>query len=282
MRLYFLSMAACAALLVGCAKEPTGQVAAVVNGDEITFPEINAELAGADIPANANKEEVQKAALQRIVDRRLLADAARAEDLDKSQEFLVRKRQLEDALLVQLLGEKLGRTTSVPTDREIDAYMQKHPATFAQRTVYKIDRIQFEAPSNPAILKGLADDHSMDAVAARLKGLNLKFDRQLAQMDSARLGEDRLKQILALPAGEPFLVREGGLVTVGVITGQQQVPIAGADARSLAVQTMRNETLSGALRQRLDTEKAKAKIEYKAGLAPGASDQRTTGAQTKQ
>lgn len=268
MRLHILSVAAAALLVAGCESEPTGQVAAVINGEEITLAEVNAELAGANIPADADKEEVQKAALQRIIDRRLLAETAREEELDKSQDFLIRKRQLEDALLVQLLGQKLSRTTSVPTDREIDAFVKKNPGTFSERTLFKVDRIQFRAPDNPEVLKQFADDHSMEAVAARLKNLNIDFDRQPAQMDSARLGEDRLKQILSLPAGEPFLVEEGGVVTVGVITGQQSQPIPGGEVKPLATQAMRNQSLSDAMRQRLEAAKASAEIEYKAGLGP--------------
>lgn len=271
MKWYYVSVAACAVLIAGCDKEPTGQVAAVVNGDEITLQEVNAELAGADIPEGADKQQVQQAALQRIVDRRLLADTAREEDLDKSPEFLVRQRQLDDALLVQLLGQKLGRTTSVPTQQEIDAFMKKNPGTFENRTVYQIDRIQFRAPEDTAVLKALQNDHSMAAVAATLQKMNVEFDRQPSDMDSARLGEQRLKQIVSLPAGEPFLIIEGGLVTVGVITGQKQIPIKGADARPFAVQALRNENLSNSVRQRLATEKAKAKIDYKAGFSPPAT-----------
>ena len=51
--------------------------------------------------------------MQRIVDRRLLAQAAREDDLDKSPDFLILRRQMEDALPVQLLGERTGRTTAV-------------------------------------------------------------------------------------------------------------------------------------------------------------------------
>lgn len=268
MKWYYITAAACSVLLSACGKEATGQVAAVVNGDEITLQEINAELAGADIPQGADKAEVQKAALQRIVERRLLAESARQEDLDKSPEYLIRQRQLEDALLVQLLGQKLGRTISVPTAQDIDAFIKANPGTFANRTIFKIDRIQFPAAGNDAALKALADDHSMAAVAATLHDLNVPFTRAPSQMDSARLGEKHLKEIVSLPAGEPFLFTEGGTVTVGGITGRQDAPIPPSEARPLATQALRNEGLARAFRERLAAAKGKAKIEYKQGFAP--------------
>jgi EpsD family peptidyl-prolyl cis-trans isomerase len=270
MKWSYLSVAACSLLIAACDREATGQVAAVVNGDEITLQEVNAEMAGADIPAGISKEEVQKAALQRIVDRRLLADSARQEDLDKSPDFLIRQRQLEDALLVQLLGQKLGRTVTVPTEQDIDAFIKANPSMFANRTAFKIDRIQFQAPDNPAVLKALQGAHSMDAVVAVLQQYKVPFAREPSQMDSARLGEERLKQILSLPAGEPFLINEGTTVTVGIITGRQAIPVAARDAQPLATQALRNENLAKSLKQRLTSERNKAKIEYKEGFAPAA------------
>ena len=46
-----------AALLAttGCGKKATGQVVAVVNGDEITLDELNSELNGVNLPPNADK-----------------------------------------------------------------------------------------------------------------------------------------------------------------------------------------------------------------------------------
>ena len=88
---------------------------------------------------------------------------------------------------------------------------------------------------------------------------------------TAALGQERLTRIRALPAGEPFVVPEGGMVTVAVITGETPRPVDEARARPAAVQMMRNRSLSEAMRARLDSEKAKAKIEYQPGFAPPAT-----------
>ncbi len=257
-------------LLSGCQKEATGQVAAVVNGEEITLQEINTELGQAQLPDGVNKEQVQQAALQRIVERRLLAQAAREDGLDKTPEFLIRRRQLEDALLVQLLGQRLGRTTSVPEGSAVDNFMRENPAVFSGRSILTVDRIQFPMPSDPSKLRALESDHSMEAVAASLDRMGIKFNRGTAQMDSARLGQERLNRIRALPPGEPFVVPEGGLVTVAVVTGETPQPVQSDQGRPVAVQMMRNQSLAEAMRSRLEAEKAEAEIEYQPGFAPPA------------
>lgn len=266
----FVALLIAALSLSACQKEATGQVAAVVNGEEITLQEINAELGQTQIPEGVDKQEVQRAALQRIIERRLLAQAARKEGIDESPEFLIRRRQLEDALLVQLLGQQAGRTTSVPDEAAINSFMEDNPAIFAGRTIFAVDRIQFPVPADPERLRALENDHSMEAVANRLRQMGIEFTRDSAQMDSAQLGQDRLNRILALPDGEPFVIPENGIVTVAVITGSTPQPAGEAQARPAAVQLMRNQALSEAIRQRLDTERASAEIEYQDGFAPPA------------
>lgn len=270
-------------LLSGCQKEATGQVAAVVNDEEVTLQEINAELGRAQIPEGVDKQQVQQSALQRIVERRLLAQAAREDGLDKTPEFLIRRRQLEDALLVQLLGEKLARTTSVPEGPAVDAFMRQNPAVFGARAILTVDRIQFAMPSDANKLRSLESAHSMDEVAAALRQMGIQFSRGAAQIDSAVLGQERLTRIRALPEGEPFVIPENGLVTVAVITGETPQPVQGDQGRPVAVQMMRNQSLSEAMRSRLESEKAEGKIEYQPGFAPPAarSPASSTGASTK-
>lgn len=254
--------------VTACGQEATGQVAAVVNGEEITLQEINAELGTANIPEGADREAAQQAALQRIVERRLLAQAAREEGMDQTPEFLLRQRQLENALLIQLLSQRTERSTQVPDQAAIDDYIAENDSMFGERAIFTLDRIQFPMPEDLSRLQVLEDDHSMEEVAATLNRLNIEFSRGPAQMDSLRLGPERLERVRALPEGEPFVLPENGLVTVAVITGSASQPITGEQARPLALQAMRSESVNEALQQRLTAAKAQAEIEYQEGFAP--------------
>ena len=84
-------------LLTGLMSATAGSI--LVDGEEITLQEINAELATAQVPQGADKKAIQTAALQRIVERRLMAGVAKDDGLDKQPEYLLRRRQLEDLLL---------------------------------------------------------------------------------------------------------------------------------------------------------------------------------------
>lgn len=265
--------------LAGCGKEATGQVAAVVNGEEITLQEINAELGNTPIPEGVDKKVIQQAALQKIVERRLLAQAAREDGLDKTPDYLLRERQLRDALLVQLMGQRAERAQKVPDQQEIDKFIGDNPLMFAERKILTIDRIQFALPEKVDQLKALENDHSMDAVAARLQQMGIQFRRDTPQVDAASLGQQRMAQIRALPAGEPFVVPENGVVTVGVIVGERPEPVSASEGRPLAVQALRKQKLNETVQQRLKQSRAAAEIEYQTGFAPAAD--KTKGAAEK-
>ena len=264
-----------ASLVAGCHAKPTGQVVATVDGDEITLTELNAELANMQIPPNADKKLVQNQALQRIIERKLLANAARQEGIDQNPEFIVRRQQVEDALLVQMLAKKVAGGVKAPATGAVDKFMTDNSNMFANRVVYSVDQLQFDTPKRQDYLKELAAAHSMTDVAAVLDKNSIKYQRQNATMDSAMVPPQMLAQILKVPPGEPFVVPMGAKVAVSVITGNKPAPMTGDTVRPYAVNAVRNAELGKLLQQRLATEKGKAKIQYQPGFAalpaPGAA-----------
>lgn len=264
-------MGGCALALLalsGCKREATGQVAAVVNGDEITLAELNQEIGGDQLPKNVDKKAIQRAALQKIIDRRLVAQVAREDGIDKQPEFLARQRQAEELLLIQMFGQKLNRAARMPEGSAIDKYIADNPTVFGQRTIYKLDRIQFPMPADTKQLQAIKDDHSMDAVATRLNSLGIKFQRDVGGLDSAQVPPQVLARIKALPAGEPFAIPQGRIMTVAVITGSETRPFVGPEARPVALERLRSQNLENTLADRLKAARSSAKIEYQSGFAP--------------
>lgn len=258
-----------ALLLGGCGSAaPTGQVAATVDGDEVTLTELNTELGNVKVPENADKKLVQRQLLQRVVERKLLANAARKDGLDQTPEFIVRRQQLEDALLVQLLSQKVARGIKAPSPGDIDKFMTSNPSMFANRTVYAVDQIRFETPSRDEYMKQLAVAKTMPEVVAALDRLSIKYQRGNVQVDSAQVPPQLLAQIQKVPAGEPFVIPAGNMVTVSLITGTTAAPLAGEQVRPLATNAVKNMELTKALQARLKSEQAQAKIEYQPGFSP--------------
>ena len=261
----YVSLVATLLMTSGCGKKATGQVVAVVNGDEITLDELNAELNSVNLPPSADKKLAMRQLLQQVVDRRLLAQTAKGQGLDRDPAYVTQQRRMNEDLLVRMYAKKSADTIPVPTASEIDKYIAEHPMIFGSRTRYKLDQIRFEMPADPSKLKALETDHSMDAITARLTSMGIKFQRGNSALDSGSVAPAALKQVTSLPPGEPFITPAGRQIAVSVITGTEPLPVPEAQVRPLAVQALRNDSLNKIGETRLKEARAKGKIEYQTG-----------------
>ena len=129
-----------APLILGCAActraasapDSAQQVAAKVNGSEITVEK-----------TGAASRQAAAQALDRVIDRELLVQKALAAKLDRDPEVA---RALENArhkILAQAYLDKLGPVKVHPD--EVRAFYQDNPALFAQRRVYRVRQLDIPA-----------------------------------------------------------------------------------------------------------------------------------------
>ncbi|HZV57967.1 MAG TPA: EpsD family peptidyl-prolyl cis-trans isomerase [Sphingobium sp.] len=259
-------------MLSACQKKAEGQVVAVVNGEEITLSELNAEIGDLNIPASADKTLVRAEVLQRMVERRLMAQAAKDAGLDRDPTYINQERRMKERLLVSLYGKKAFDTVEVPSQAKIDQYIAAHPDMFAERKRYRLDQLMFDIPSDVNRMKELDSAHSMADVIAVLNRWGVQFQRGTGALDSAQVPAETMKRITALPPGEPFIVPNGGKAVVSVITASEPIVLTAEQVRPMAAQAIRNEELNQIGQQRLAEAKAKAKIEYQTGYEPPAGN----------
>jgi peptidyl-prolyl cis-trans isomerase C len=257
--------------LQACGDAPTGQVIAVVNGEEITQQELNAELSELSQQQAGAKDAVRAQVLQQIIDRRLMAQVAKEEGMDRDPLYIIRERRLQEELLVQMYGKKAADATRVPDNAAVQKYVQANPGKFAERTAYTVSQISFDMPDDQGVLKQLETTKTLDEVEQKLQQLKIGFAKGSGRLDSFGIPKPILNQILALPAGEPFIIPSQGKVVVSVITGREPVAVNERELAPLAAQSLRAENLGKTLQARLDEAKAKAKITYQDGFAPPAA-----------
>lgn len=267
-------MAGAAALLIvlsGCSKKPGGQVVAVVNNEEITQQELNAELQNAHIPEGVDQKKVMPALLQRVVDRKLVTQLAKTDGLDKTPAYLAQLRILQENLLVNQYAQKIAKAVSLPDAAAVDAFISANPTIFSQRKRYTLDQLVFTQPADASILQKLGPAHSLDAIAAILTAAHTQFVRGSGKLDSAGIPPQIATKIASLPPGEPFLLPDNGRIVASVITATEPLPVSPTDARPAAVNLMRQKGLSDAIGKKLEAARSSAKISYEAGFAPPPS-----------
>src|SRR4051812_43089213 len=112
------SAATLAFVSASCNKaEPKGQVVAVANGEEITVAELNEEARSRGLSIG-NDSAARGRVMRDLVDRKLLAQQAVRDKIDRSPEHLITARRLNELLLAQeLVAARRGPAD--PTDAEV-------------------------------------------------------------------------------------------------------------------------------------------------------------------
>lgn len=268
-------------LLTACndkSKAPTGQVAATVNGDEITVNELNGELQTMRVPPEAPKKQVEQFALQRVVERKMLADVARKRGLDKNPQFLLAQRRVDEGLLVQALQADIAKAVPRTTREAAQKYIEQNPQLFAERKIYAIDQIQFLRPANIATLP-LAAAKTLGDVAGVLSGAKIEFRRATVQYDALTVNPAltaEIAKILARNPEEVFVFADqpqgapAPVMYANHVVGSRVEPFIGEKAIAFAQQLLQRQEVQKSLQANLKkfTDEAKPNIKYAANYGP--------------
>lgn len=276
-----LTIGAAVALLglSGCDKKAEGQVVAVVDGEEITSQELNGAL-GAAAAQGEPDQQTRNLALNQLIDRRLLAGVARDEGVESSPEYILRKRTMEESLLVQMMGEKLARDNKQPTAQQIDQMIRENPQAFADRTVFTLDQIVFPMPPRRDVFDALTPAKTMPEVVAALNKFGIKFQRGNNTIDSANLPPPVFAQFKRVGSSEPIVIPAGNAVSVAMITKSEPAPMSGQAARAVATNAYAKREVEKVLKSKLDAARKNGKIEYQSGFSAPAQPGTTAGARS--
>lgn len=271
----FMLLASAAIGLAACGNSgsdsiPEGQTVARVDGKDVTIHELNAELSGAQLPSGAARKPYEQAALQRIIDRRILADLAREKKLDDSPEFVLLKQRAEEQVLVELLQKNIAAAAKKPTIQEAKSYITANPTLFANRKILTVDQILFPVPKDTKKLQELAPLKTLTEVEKWLIDNGVQYRRQPTQLDTLQVPPEMATKIVSLPAGEVFVVPANGTVSANVITDSKAQPVTGDEATNVAMRMLGNKAIQAAASKELEAEvkKRREATTYQAGFAP--------------
>ena len=262
-----------AALVAGCGgdkkeaatgeKAPT-QVAAKVNGTELTVSQVNFALQR--IP-NLDKDQSKAASLQvvrNLVDQELLAQKALTDKLDRDPAVV----QAMEAARLQILAEaymshKLGAPVE-PTAAVVADYFNANPDLFAKRKVYRLQEISIKAPKDKqeAIRAQLAASKTLNDFGAWLKAENLPVKASQGVKPAEQLPLEILPKLAAMPDGQAMIVNTPDGVLVIVLAGSQAQPVTLEQAKPAISRLLQQQARQKAAKAELDALKAAAKIEY--------------------
>jgi EpsD family peptidyl-prolyl cis-trans isomerase len=243
----------CAAL-AACNKDggakPEGQVAATVDGKEVTTSEVRLELGSLAGDPQAVAQQ-QPAALRAVVNRKLLADAAEEKGLDKSPEGAMVLQKARELALIQLLQNSIVKSVPKVTADQASEYVRNNPNLFAQRRVILLDQLQVpQIP--PAVIQQMRPLKTIEDVAKLLDDNKIPYRRGNGAIDPLAIDPQVLKQILANGENEVFVAPAQQGVQVARITGYRDAPLAGNEAQQAATAVLSQRQTVGQVRQQFE------------------------------
>lgn len=246
-----------------------GQVVANVNGEAITRADLDAEMRKIGAAPSSIDRIAGNEVLNGIVTRKLIVQAAKAEDLDKSQNFILQRRQANETILATIFANRLSRSVRAPQEHDVRGFIDRNPWRFDRRQIFSIDQIRLSP--DDAREAWLKPEHTIDGVVAVLTAHNVPYERSQVNLDSATLDKRKIDLLLSLPPGEPFALNQDRMVLISSITGREPAPLTGQSAYRIAAKLLSEESKKLALEEKVGGLRRNAKVEYQAGFPASAT-----------
>ena len=245
--------------------EPKGQVVAVVNGKEITVGELNEEAQARGMSIG-NDQSARARVMRDLVDRKLLAEQALRDKIDRSPDYLLTARRLNELLLVQeLVAARRGPAD--PTTAEVRAFIKSHPHAFDQRVSIHAAQITVPRKLSAEMQADLSTASTLEEAQQLLSAAGISGARTEQVWDSANLPEATTERLLPSAGELVLLPAEPGMAIVQVFSVTPQ-PVPPEQRESTARRWMTEQGTVNALNQLLDLVRSKAQVKYQKGFEP--------------
>lgn len=274
----FILGAALAALLAGCGgdkdKAPAGQVVATVNGEEITRTALTAEMAAMGIPPDQRADSEDRV-LQQMIDRKVIAQAAKTAKMDQAPAFVVMRARANEALLAQSYVDRLvGENRTQPSQAEIAAYLAERPWIGRDRAILTIDQLRFPSNGDAQAQALVKRAPTLEGLAGVLAGANIKVQRGQSRLDTGMVPDQIMQQIGRLKPSEPLIMFGQGQANAIAVASREPQPSSESAARDLA----RNRIIAARAAKMMEDRRASLRAAAKIELADAKADAQATNA----
>lgn len=263
-----VAIACATAAVTGCgnadSKTPATQVAAKVNGAEISVHQINALLSKATGVTNENAPKARQEILDRLVGQQLAVEQAQAKKLDRNPDVLLNIEAARREILARAYLEQVAAANAKLTDEEIKRYYDEHPDLFAKRRIYAMQELTIakNAGSLDGLKEFIAGGKSMDDIAGWLKNKGIAARASQGQRPAEQMPLELLPKIAQMKDGQTAMIDGPQAVMVLHLAASKNSPVDEAAAKPRIQQFLQNERNGKVIAEEMKKLKEAAKIEY--------------------
>ena len=249
----------------GGEEKKVSQVAAKVNGEELTVHQINGALPRMNNPTEAQVKTATKQVLERLIDQQLFIQKAVEAKLDRDPLVMTAIENARREILSRAYVERVMGGAAKADAAEVKKFYGEHPELFAERRVYRLQEVAMQlkdASELEGLKQALPPMKTMQEVVEYAKAKNIRATtnttvrgaEQLPMEFAARLHKLKDGEIVAVPG-------PGGIAVVQIVASQNQ-PLNEQQATPFIEQFLQNKARMDLAKTELKNLRTAAKVEY--------------------
>ncbi len=271
---YAFGALALAVVLAGCGerKPDASQVAARVNGSDITVHQINFLLQRDRAVAPEQAQAAGRRVLESLIDQELAVQKAIELKLDRDPQTVQALEAARREVLARAYRDRVTQGGARPTPEEVRRYYDATPALFSQRRVYSLQELLVDAPPqrHAWVKDQLARSRSADEFAQALRTAGLRFSGSQAVKPAEQLPLGLVDRFAAMKDGDAAVLSEGPNLRVVFIAASRLEPVTLERAAPAIEQYLATQAMRRAIDDNLKALRTAAKISYQGKFATAA------------
>jgi EpsD family peptidyl-prolyl cis-trans isomerase len=246
------------------AQKASGQIAAIVNGEEISVHRVNRAIArGNDVPPGEAGEAAGQA-LQRVIDQELLVQKALKAKLDRDPQVMQAIEDAKRQILARAYVDRAVAAAPTQGQDEIGTFYKENPALFERRRIYHLHELVVAAPQEKlgALQAAAAAAKSMDEVARWLKSRELPFNVVTASKPAEQIALEILPRVLEMRDAQIAVFSTARGASVVQVLRSEEAPLSGQQAAPIIERFLLGRKRLELARAEVGKLREQAKIEY--------------------
>ena len=214
-------------------KKAATQVAAKVNGGEISVHQINFVLQRTpNIPAD-KAEAAKRQVLESLIDQELAVQQATEAKLERTPNVMQAIESARREILARAFIEQKVSKEGKPSAEEVKKFYGEHPELFANRKIYRLEEVAFAA--SPEIIAGVKaqfnSGKSVADVVTGLKAKGIEVSGGVSVKAAEQLALELLPRLAQAKDGQVQMIENQGRAAIISVLASKSDPMDETKAR---------------------------------------------------
>jgi EpsD family peptidyl-prolyl cis-trans isomerase len=249
-------------LLSACnqSERPSGQVAARVNGKEISVHQLNQALRQPDKTTQSQRKLI----LEKLIDRELAIQQAEKLQLMKQPSVMLSLEEARRDTLAAAFVKHINTKQFAPGEGEASKFYTEHPGLFSERKRYQLRVISLnpESPYLAEMEKQLSEKQPLDQVGLWLSGQKAQFNDEKITRLAEQLPIEIIDHLNRAKQGQVISFRSPNALSVYQLLSTESLPIKWEDAMPLIKNFLATGKHNFAVERQIKQLRARSRIEY--------------------